>query len=117
LIAGDAWAKCREGAADPSVFGLSLIKESGMWWIAANLMRDAAALGNTELLPWDSWGAMPAPYEEIGADELMLFDRLAGYTQKPDEAFDLLRQTCADDERLTVPAAVVNSLRKREEPL
>jgi len=117
LIAGDAWVRCREGAADPSVFGLSLIKESGMWWIAANLMRDAAALGNIELLPWDSWGAMPAPYEEIGTDELVLFDQLAGYTQKPDEAFDLLRQTCADDARLAVPAAVVNSLRKREEPL
>ena len=117
LIAADAWTKCREGSADPSSFGLSLIKESGMWWIAANLMRDAAALGNIELLPWDSWGAMPAPYEEIGTDELVLFDQLAGYTQKPDEAFDLLRQTCADDARLTVPAAVVNSLRKREEPL
>ena len=69
---------CRDGAADPAAFGLSLMKESGMWWIAGNLMRDAAALGNLELLPWDCWGAMPAPDAQIGSDDVVLFDRLAG---------------------------------------
>ena len=117
LIAGDAWARCRDGAADPGAFGLSLIKESGMWWIAGNLMRDAAALGNLELLPWDCWGAMPAPNAEIGPDELVLFDRLAGYTRIADGAFDLLQQLCASDDRLTVPPAVLNAQRQREEPL
>jgi hypothetical protein len=117
LIAGDAWARCRAGAADPSAFGLSLIKESGLWWIAANLMRDAAALCNIELLPWDVWGVMPGPDAEIGADELVLFDQLAGLTKMADGAFDLLQQVCADDERLMVPPAVRNSLRNREEPI
>lgn len=117
LIAGDAWAKCREGTADPSDFGLSQIKESGMWWIAGNLMRDAAALGNIELLPWDAWGVMPKPYAEIGADELVLFDQLAGYTRIADGAFDLLQQLYAEDERLTVPSAVLNALRNRQEQL
>jgi hypothetical protein len=117
LIAGDAWVKCREGVADPSAFGLSVIKESGMWWIAGNLMRDAAALGNVELLPWDAWGVMPAPGAEIGVDELVLFDKLAGYTRIADETFELLQQLYADDERLTVPPAVLNALRDRKEPL
>jgi hypothetical protein len=117
LIAGDAWAKCRRGAADPSAFGLSLIKESGLWWIAANLMRDAAALCSIELLPWDAWGVMPAPYEEISADEIALFDRLSGYTQLADEAFEQLQRLCSDDERLKVPPVVLNALRRRKEPL
>jgi hypothetical protein len=117
LVAGDAWAMCRDGAADPAVFGLSLMKESGMWWIAGNLMRDAAALGNVELLPWDCWGAMPAPDAQIGADDVVLFDRLAGYTRIPDEAFDLLHDLCAGDARLSVPRAVRNAVRERTEPV
>src|SRR6202043_3492938 len=39
------------GAADPAAVGLTLTHEAGDWWIAANLMRDAAALLNTEVLP------------------------------------------------------------------
>lgn len=117
LIAGEAWARCREGAADPSAFGLSVVKESGLWWIAANLMRDAAALGNIELLPWDVWGVMPGPDAEIGTEELVLFDQLAGYTKMADGAFDLLQQLRADDNRLAIPPTVRNALRNREEPL
>jgi hypothetical protein len=115
LIAGDAWARCRDGTADPAKFGLSILGEAGDWWIAGNLMRDAAALGNLELLPWDCWGAMPAPGDVIGADDLVLFDRLAGYTRLADGAFDLLRRLCAEDERLRVPPVVRNAVRNREE--
>ncbi len=61
LTGGRAWAAYRSGAADPAAFGLTLTNEAGDWWIAANLMRDAAALRNTEVLPWDCWGAMPGP--------------------------------------------------------
>jgi hypothetical protein len=53
LIAGEAWLRCRDGTEDPAKFGLSTVGESGDWWIAGNLMRDAAALGNLEVLPWD----------------------------------------------------------------
>jgi hypothetical protein len=34
-------------------FGLSQLDEAGYWWIAANLLRDVAALNNMEMLPWD----------------------------------------------------------------
>ena len=116
LVAGQAWMQYRSGAADPAKFGLSHMKESGDWWIAANLMRDAAALRNIELLPWDVWGAMPGPDNPMGSDLTALFDRLAAVTQTPDAAFAELRTLCEDD-RLRVPPTVRNVLRNREEPV
>jgi hypothetical protein len=117
LIAGDAWAQCRAGAADPDKFGLSFLKEAGYWWIAANLMRDAAALGNIELLPWDLWGAMPGPDDKIDDDLFALFDKLAALTQTPDDSFTELRDLRDTDDRLRVPPAVRNATRQRDELL
>ena len=115
LIAGEAWDRCRAGVADPQAFGLSLVKEAGDWWIAGNLMRDAAALGNVELLPWDCWGAMPSPAEQIDGDRRALFDQLAALTSTPDTAFAELQRLCQGDERLRVPPAVYNAVRDRDE--
>jgi hypothetical protein len=117
LVAGQAWASYRAGHADPDKFGLSMINESGDWWIAANLMRDAAALLNIELLPWDAWGAMPEPADPIGEDLAALFDRLAKLTQAPDDTLAELRQLMRDDDRLRVPPTVRNAVRDREEPV
>jgi hypothetical protein len=117
LVAGQAWAQYRRGAADPDKFGLSMIGEAGDWWIAANLMRDAAALRNIELLPWDCWGAMPEPGEPISGDLASLLDRLAALTQTPDAAFAELRQLCQHDDRLRVPPTVRNAARDREEAI
>ena len=83
LVAGDAWRLCRDGDADPASFGLSSLNEAGYWWIAGNLLRDVAALNNMEMLPWDVWGAMPAPDEAISDEQYALFDRLAGLTRDP----------------------------------
>lgn len=116
LVAGQAWARCRAGTADAEKFGLSLINEAGYWWIAGNLMRDLAALNNVELLPWDTWGAMPEPQEQIDDGRLALFDRLAALTCYPDSnLLELLR--LADDDRLRVPPSVHNALRDRREPI
>jgi hypothetical protein len=117
LVAGDAWAACRSGTADPATFGLSVVNESGDWWIAGNLMRDAAALGNTEVLPWDCWGAMPREDEPIGQARCALFDRLATLTQAPDDCHTELLRLCQTDEGLRVPATVRNAVRGRDEPL
>lgn len=116
LVAGDAWARCRAGQADPDSFGLNVIDEAGWWWIAGNLMRDAAALNAVELLPWDAWGVMPEPFEEIDDERMALFDELARLTRDPDGHAEELRRLCADD-RLRVPAAVRNGLRERDEPV
>ena len=117
LVAGDAWRLCRRGDADPARFGLSLLNEGGYWWIAANLLRDVAALNNMEMLPWDVWGAMPAPDEAISDEKYTLFDRLAGLTCDPDVAFAELRAAYASDARLRVPATVYNAVLNRREPV
>ena len=117
LVAGDAWRLCRDGGADPARFGLSLMGEGGYWWIAANLLRDVAALNNMEMLPWDVWGAMPAPDEAISDEQYALFDRLAGLTRDPDAAFAELRAAYGSDARLRVPATVYNAVLNRPEPV
>jgi hypothetical protein len=80
-------------------------------------MRDAAALRNIELLPWDCWGAMPEPSDPISGDLAALFDRLAALTQAPDNTFAELQQLCQGDDRLRVPSAVRNAVLKRDEAL
>lgn len=114
-VAGDAWRACRAGAADPDAYGLSVINESGLWWIAANLIRDVAALSGMEMLPWDCWGAMPEPKESIPTANLELFDHLAELTADPQADFTELRRLVATDPRLRVPPTVFNANLKRQE--
>jgi hypothetical protein len=116
VIAGQAWAQYRAGEADPDRYGLSVLEEAGDWWIAGNLMRDAAALMNIELLPWDCWGIMPKPGDRISDADLTVFDKLAALTRDPDASFADLQQLMADG-RLRVPPAVRSALRQRDEPI
>jgi len=111
VIAGDGWTQVRAGRADPDRFGLTFLNEAGDWWIAANLMRDAAALDNVELLPWDLWGAMPEPDHTV---DVALFDELAAATAGP--SMGEVRRLLAD-ERLRVPAEVYNVQHGRKEAL
>ena len=108
VTAGDAWAQCRAGDADPSTFGIFAMR--GLWFIAGNLMRDLAALNNMEMLPWDIWGAMTRPDTPLQEDQLALFDRLATVTRAPDTAFTELRRLYEGDDRLRVPATVFNAV-------
>jgi hypothetical protein len=85
--------------------------------VAGNLLRDAAALNNVEMLPWDVWGAMPGPDEPLPQDQLALFDRLAALTHGPDAAFAELRALYEGDERLRVPPTVRNAALNRQETI
>ena len=85
--------------------------------MAGNVIRDAAALDNMAMLPWDVWGAMPRPDEPIDAARLELLDRLARLAQAPDAGFAELRRTYAHDDRVRVPAEVFNAVRHRLEPV
>lgn len=116
-VAGDAWRACRAGEADPDAYGLSVINEAGLWWIAANLIRDAASLSGMEMLPWDVWGAMPKPGDPIPDADLQLFDRLAELTADPQAELTEVRRLVAEDPRLRVPATVFNANLKRMEPV
>ncbi len=114
LVAADAWRACRAGDEDAAKFGLSGLEEGGYWWIAANMVRDLAALNNMEMLPWDVWGAMPTP---DGPVDEALFDRLAGLTRDPDATHADLTAAYTSDDRLRVPATVFNAVLRRPDPV
>lgn len=117
VVAGQAWIAYREGELDADKCGLPGIPgESGPWWIAANLIRDVAALSNMELLPWDLWGAIPEPEDTIDDALTALFDDLAAVTTDPDTAAEA-RSRYEADERLRVPAQVRNAVRQQAEPV
>jgi hypothetical protein len=111
LTAADAWIQCRSGV-DASKFGIHDTR--GLWFVASNLIRDAAWLNKWELLPWDVWGAMPTPEWTPDDAQLAFFDRLAELTSAPDAAFEELR-ALYEDYRLRVPAVVFNAMLRREE--
>jgi hypothetical protein len=113
LIAGDAWERCRNGKADPASFGV--LDMGGLWFIAGNLVRDFASLNKVEMLPWDAWGGMPMPNEQLEGERLAFFDRIAALTQDPDANFEEVRSLYERDERLKVPSRVFNVVRGVEE--
>jgi hypothetical protein len=115
VVAGDAWALCRAGKADPAQFGI--LDMHGLWFIASNIVRDAAALNNRAMLPWDVWGAMAKGDELLSGERLGFFERLASMTRAPDAHFDALRALYAQDERLRVPAVVFNAVLNRADTI
>lgn len=115
VVAGDAWTRCRAGQANPSTFGITFADLRGLWFVAGDVLRDLAALNKVEMLPWDVWGAMPAPDRPLQPADLQLFDRLAALTREPDAAFAELRAFYEGDGGPRVPATVRNTLLDREE--
>ena len=101
VIAGDAWQRCRAGKDDPKDYGLPGAG-AGYWWIAGNMLRDAAALNDVEALPWDCWDPMPGPEQDPDWD---FFEGLA-------------KRTVADerDPAVRVPAEVFNAVKQQVEP-
>lgn len=111
IIAGDAWQQCRKGQADPNLFGLSILNEQGLWWVAQNLIRDVAALNRMEMLPWDVWGAMPKPATVMTDADIDLFDRVSEITLAADSALPDLLEIYRDD-RLRVSDVIFNASRQ-----
>jgi Transglutaminase-like superfamily len=117
LTAADAWRRYRRGAADPQMFGISFARLCGEWFMAANVIRDLAALNKVETLPWDVWGAMPTPGATLDGSRGAYFDRLSVLAFDPDTNLDELRQLYEDDAGLRVPTMVFNALLQRPEAL
>ena len=115
VVAADAWTQCRSGKADPAMFGIFVGELRGLWFIAAELIRDIAALNKMEMLPWDVWGGMPQPGQQLDAGQLAYFDRLAALATDPDSAFRELRTLYKTDERVRVPETVFNAVLNRPE--
>ena len=113
VTGGEAWRACRAGEADPTKFGI--MDMNGLWFVAGDLVRDAAALAGMEMMAWDCWGAMPEVGETISAERLPWFDHLAELTAEPDAAFDGLIAINRDDQRQLVPPVVFNAVRNAPE--
>jgi hypothetical protein len=109
LVAGDAWALCRAGKADPDAFGI--LDMHGWAFIAGNVVRDIAALNDAVMLPWDVWGAMPQLDE---TPEFALFDKWAELTREPDAHFAQLREIYETD-AVKVPPMVFNAVMQQME--
>ena len=117
IVAGDAWLRCRNSAADPELFGLSFVPNlRGMWFIAGNVVRDLASLNRMEMLPWDVWGMMPGEHDRLSNENEALLDHAARLTISDDRAFGEIRALYEDD-RLRVPATVFNALRNCAEKI
>jgi Transglutaminase-like superfamily len=117
IIAGDAWQMCRSGRADPANFGLTHIHESGLWFIAGNVLRDLASLNRMEMLPWDVWGLMEMGDDALNDEKRALLDRVAALTLAGDDAFADMRAIYESDDRLRVPPVVFNALRSAQEEI
>ena len=115
VCAHAAWTRCRDGEIDPKRFGFSPAGLTGLWFIASNLIRDAAALNGAEMLPWDVWGGMPKANAELSADELAFFDRIAQLTAAPDKHADELQKLYATDARIRPASTVWNDLKQTNE--
>ena len=89
VIAGDAWAMCRAGQANPDDFGI--FEWHGWDFIKGNVMRDFLALNNVEVLPWDDWSIVIKPWSEFTPEEQADFDHLAALTVTGDSAFEEIR--------------------------
>lgn len=113
LVAGAAWNRCKEGD-DPNRYGFNGADVYGEWFLVGDLIRDVAALSDLEMLPWDVWGAMIGPDQQLDDELHGLFDRLAAITADPDTAAEV-RALYENDDRLRVPEKVLNFLRGREE--
>ena len=88
IVAGSAWQMCRMGSADPSDFGI--FDMSGLSFVRGNLVRDLAALNNTELLPWDCWGVILKEAIDDPVD-LALLDQAAALTAVDAPDFETIR--------------------------
>ena len=114
-VAGDAWALCRSGGADPMTFGVDGTDNWGIVEVLGDLLLDLAALQKIELLPWGWYGL--AEVEGACEAEAPLIDRLAGLSSAADAgALEELRRLLAADARLAVPAETLAAIVAAEQP-
>jgi len=106
LTGGEAWTLCREGSADPDLFGVDGAPHAwGIAEVRGNAVRDLAALNKLEMLPWDEWGRMNESYAGLtGPDYDALMDRIAA-TCASDDPLAIADLYASDD--LSVPLSMI----------
>lgn len=115
LVAGDAWTRCRSGAADPMTFGVAGTELRGLTEIFGDVWQDLAALQKIELLPWGWYGLATADgAAERHAD---FVDRMARLSSRADApAVEELMRLAADDVRLVIPSETLDAIDAAERP-
>src|SRR6185295_17895207 len=106
LIAGDAWAKCRRGGWDANRFGS--FSGRGLWVIAADVIRDLAALNRMEMLPSDQWGWMAPDNAGWSEKKRVLLDHVAALTLAGDRSLEDVQFVYEAEPDLHVRAMVVH---------
>ena len=103
-VAGSAWRLCRRGGAGADRYGVASIGVHGEWVMAANVIRDLAALNKREMLPFDYWGMALDICLSMALDEHQraLIDRLAAVTADDGFDFPALRDIYESSEGLRV---------------
>jgi hypothetical protein len=89
LDASTAWRRMRAGEIDPATMGLSFLGLTGAWFVAGNVMLDAAALNLEEMLPWEKWsvGRELGPGSSVPSELAERFDAVtAELAGSPDAA-------------------------------
>jgi Transglutaminase-like superfamily len=111
LTAALAWKALRRGGADPARYGVSSFGLTGLWFTAGSLMRDLAALGSEEMMPWDYWGPTRnfGPERNVSEEWLGRFDRLADDIVHAPEGHKDVRAIAAAHSWAAVPAAILSS--------
>jgi len=86
--AASVWQALRAGDLDPGACGVSFAGITGAWFVAASVLRDAAALAGIESLPWDYWGPGRAicATHQVGEEQARAIDSLAAAVEPaPDD--------------------------------
>ena len=104
ISGGRAWQMCRQDGVNPNRFGISDMR--GLWFVRGNLIRDLAALNKIELLPWDSWGLIDRPDEDVPEKDLAFLDQVATLTLAGNDRFEEMRALYNADERLRVSPVI-----------
>ncbi len=102
LPGGKAWQVCREGKADPELFGIFNIK--GMWFVGCDMVYDTMSLNKIESHPWDIWAMMPKYQQtEFPGPYLAAMDHIAELTGVLDPGFAEVRRLYQTEKKLQPP--------------
>ena len=110
LPAGDAWATCRAGDADPKRFlvnpGLDIADTRSWPQLRHNLVHDLAALNKAEMLLWDEWGLLLNGNSSPAERDLL--DRVAEATRGEHPERETVQALYSGEPGLAVPAVVTS---------
>jgi hypothetical protein len=94
LSAGDAWRRCRSGAAAPDTFGHG--SAAGAWFLRVNLVRDLLSLGKREVSEWDAWRSASPESRDVDAGACAWCDEVAALLSDVDRQLSRVRRRPQD---------------------